>query len=77
MKFRWVVASISPKSWVHVVRCPPAVVALAVGLALALAARLVADWSDTYFAHLGWAAAGWIGGSAVWLAYFVPKLLRD
>jgi hypothetical protein len=55
---------------------PPAVIVLAVGLALALAARFVADWSDSYFAHLGWAAACWIGGSATWLAFLGPRLLR-
>jgi uncharacterized protein involved in response to NO len=55
---------------------PPAVVAVAVGFALALAARLAADASHTYFVHLGWAAACWIAGSAVWLAAFGPKLLR-
>ncbi len=53
-------------------RRPPAVVALAVGLGLALLARLVADWSDSYFAHLGWAAGCWIAGSAVWLVFFAP-----
>jgi len=55
---------------------PTPVIALAAGLGLALAARFVADWSDSYFAHLGWAAACWIGGSAAWLAYFGPRLLR-
>jgi uncharacterized protein involved in response to NO len=26
--------------------------------------------------HLGWAAAAWIAGSAVWLAFLGPRLLR-
>jgi hypothetical protein len=43
---------------------------------LALAARLAADASQTYFAHLAWAAGAWIAGSAVWLAFLGPKLLR-
>lgn len=51
---------------------PPAVVALAAGLGLALVARLAADLSDTYFAHLGSAAGLWIVGSAVWLVFFAP-----
>jgi uncharacterized protein involved in response to NO len=56
---------------------PLAVVVLAVGLSLALAARLAADASHSYFAHLGWAAAVWIVGTVVWLAYLLPKLLRS
>jgi len=56
---------------------PPAVVALGAALLLALCARLAADVSDTYFTHLGWAAAIWILGSVVWLAFFGPKLLRS
>jgi hypothetical protein len=55
---------------------PPAVIALATGILVAMAARVAADWSDTYFAHLGWAAAAWIAASAIWLAYVGPKLLR-
>jgi uncharacterized protein involved in response to NO len=54
---------------------PPAVVVLAVAFLGALAARLAADASDTYFEHLSWAAALWIAGSAVWLAFLAPKLL--
>ena len=56
-------------------RRPPAVVALTVGLILTLLARVVADWSDSYFAHLGWAAAAWIAGTAIWLAVLGPRLL--
>lgn len=56
-------------------RRPAAVVALAAGLAVALIARMAADWSDTYFTHLGWAAAAWIAGTAVWLALLGPRLL--
>lgn len=55
---------------------PPAVIALATGVFLALAARVAADVSHTYFAHLGWAAACWIGGSAIWLAPLVSRYLR-
>ena len=55
---------------------PPAVVALAAGFLLALLARLAADMSDTYFIHLGCAAACWIAGSAVWLASLAPHFLR-
>jgi len=55
---------------------PPAVAFLAVALALALAGRLVADWSTTYFEHLGAAAACWLAGTAVWLAFVGPKLWR-
>lgn len=55
---------------------PPAVVAVAVGILLAMLARVAADWSDAYFVHLGWAAGLWIAGSAAWLAFFGPRLLR-
>ena len=55
---------------------PPAVVVLAVSFALALAARLAADASHSYFDHLGWAAGCWLFGSAVWLAFIGPRLLR-
>lgn len=50
--------------------------ALAIGLLLALLARLAADWSDGYFQHLGWAAASWIAGIALWLVVLSPRLLR-
>ena len=53
---------------------PPAVVALAVAFLLAMLARVAADASHTYFAHLGWAAGTWIAGSAIWLAFLGPKL---
>ena len=55
---------------------PPAVVVLGASLGLALAARLAADFSHTYFDHLAWAAGCWIVGTAVWLAYLGPRLLR-
>ena len=55
---------------------PGAVVILGVCFLVALAARLAADMSNTYFDHLGWAAAVWIGGSAVWLAFLGQRLLR-
>lgn len=54
----------------------PVVIALGAAFLIALAARLAADASETYFAHLGWAAALWILGSAAWLAFFGPRLLR-
>lgn len=54
---------------------PAAVIALGLGMALAMAARLAADMSETYFAHLGWAAGVWIVGSLVWLGYIGPKLV--
>jgi hypothetical protein len=54
---------------------PPVVIFLGVTFLLAMVARFVADWSETYFAHLGWAASFWIAGSAAWLAYFGPRLL--
>jgi len=56
---------------------PPAVIILGAAFIIALCARLAADASDTYFIHLGWAAAMWILGSAAWLAFFGPKLLRS
>jgi uncharacterized protein involved in response to NO len=56
---------------------PLAVVTLAVCFGLALAARVAADMSHTYFDHLGWAAACWILGSAVWLGFLGPRLLRS
>ncbi|HEY8515777.1 MAG TPA: NnrS family protein [Candidatus Binatia bacterium] len=60
-----------------VVGRPPAVIALGAGILLALAARVAADWSDSYFTHLAWAAGVWIAASAVWLAYLGPRLVRD
>ncbi|HYV57453.1 MAG TPA: NnrS family protein [Candidatus Nitrosopolaris sp.] len=55
---------------------PRAVLVLAASFLLALAARLAADASNTYFDHLGWAAGLWITGSAVWLAFLGPHLLQ-
>ena len=56
---------------------PHAVIVLAAAFLIALCARLAADFSDTYFLYLGWAAAAWILGSAVWLVFFCSKLLRS
>jgi uncharacterized protein involved in response to NO len=56
---------------------PAPVVGLGVAFLVALCARLAADASETYFVHIGWAAALWILGSAVWLAFVAPKLLRS
>ncbi len=55
---------------------PPAVAVLGVTLLVAMLARVSADWSDTYFVHIGWASALWLVGSAVWLLFVGPKLLR-
>ncbi|HUI27318.1 MAG TPA: NnrS family protein [Candidatus Kryptonia bacterium] len=55
---------------------PIAVMIAAVMFLLALAARVAADASHTYFDHLAWAAGCWLIGSLAWLIYFGPKLLR-
>jgi uncharacterized protein involved in response to NO len=55
---------------------PTAVTVLAVAFGLALAARLAADVSNSYFDHLGWAAGCWLTGSAAWLFFLGPRLLR-
>jgi len=55
---------------------PLAIVVLGASFLLALMARLAADFSDSYFDHLGWAAALWLFGSAVWLGFIGPKLVR-
>lgn len=55
---------------------PPAVIILGAAFLIALCLRLAADASDTYFLHLGWAAAVWILGSAVWLGFLGPRMLR-
>jgi uncharacterized protein involved in response to NO len=57
---------------------PLAVRILGLGIILAMMARFTADWSATYFAHLGAAAAAWLVGSAAWIVYLGPRLLaRD
>jgi uncharacterized protein involved in response to NO len=55
---------------------PPAVIVLGFTVVLAMLARVAADLSHTYFDHVGWAAALWLVGSAVWLAFLGPKLLQ-
>lgn len=55
---------------------PWPVVVLAVTLLMSLSARVAADASETYFGHLAWAAALWLLGSGLWLAYFAPRYLR-
>jgi uncharacterized protein involved in response to NO len=55
---------------------PPAVAILGVLLIGAMAARVTADWSESYFAHIGWAAALWLAASCTWLAFLGPRLLR-
>ena len=59
----------------RVVPLPPAAL-MGLGLLLAMLGRVVADWSDTYFEHLGAAALAWLLGSAAWLAFVAPKMLR-
>jgi uncharacterized protein involved in response to NO len=53
-----------------------AVAALAISMSLALSARVVADATQAYFAHLGAAALVWIVGSGAWFAALVPSWLR-
>ncbi len=55
---------------------PPAIILMGVAFALALLLRFTADSSENYFQHLGWASAIWIFGSAAWLVFLGPKLLR-
>lgn len=55
---------------------PRAVAVLGVTMVLAMLARVAADVTDSYFDHLGWASALWIGGAGAWLAFLGPKLLR-
>jgi uncharacterized protein involved in response to NO len=50
----------------------PVIGVLAVTTLLALAARFIADATQTYFAHLGAAALVWIVGSGVWTAALLP-----
>lgn len=45
-------------------------------LLLAMLTRLVADFSDDYFLHLAAAALFWLIGSAIWLVFLGPRLLR-
>ena len=55
---------------------PRAVAVLGSTVLVAMLARVAADVSDSYFQHLGWAAALWLVGSGAWLAFLGPKLLR-
>jgi hypothetical protein len=55
---------------------PRPVVVLAIAIALTLLARVAADTSQSYFEHLASAALCWIVGSAVWLVWLAPRLLR-
>lgn len=54
----------------------PVVGVLAVSMLLALSARVVADATQGYFAHLGAAALVWIIGTAVWLGALIPAWMR-
>jgi len=53
---------------------PPAVAFLGIAVMVAMVARVTADWTDSYFVHLGWAAGSWLTGTAVWLLFVVAKL---
>ena len=55
---------------------PPAVVVLGTAMIAAMLVRVAADASGAYFVQLGWAAAIWIAGSAAWLAFMGPRLMR-
>ncbi len=55
---------------------PAAIWVTGIGILVAMLGRVVADWSATYFQHLGAAGAAWIVGSAAWLFYLGPKLLE-
>jgi uncharacterized protein involved in response to NO len=55
---------------------PIAIKILGGGMILALLGRIAADWSATYFEHLGAASAAWLVGSAVWLLFLGPRLLE-
>jgi uncharacterized protein involved in response to NO len=54
---------------------PVAIRIMGAGIILAMLARFAADWSETYFQHLGAAAAAWLIGSAAWLLFLGPRLL--
>jgi hypothetical protein len=55
---------------------PIAIRIMGAGIILAMLGRVTADWSATYFEHVGAAAAAWLIGSAAWLLYLGPRLLR-
>lgn len=55
---------------------PAAVAVLGVAVLLAMLARVTADWTDTYFTHIGWAAGAWLAGKAWWLVFIAAKLRR-
>ncbi|HKA31281.1 MAG TPA: NnrS family protein, partial [Candidatus Binatia bacterium] len=55
---------------------PLAIKILGAGMILALLGRVAADWSATYFEHLGAAAAAWLVGSAAWLLFLGPRLIE-
>jgi uncharacterized protein involved in response to NO len=54
----------------------PVIVAVTAGFLLALAGRLAADASDSYFDHLAWAAGLWLLASGIWLAVFGRHFVR-
>lgn len=54
---------------------PAPVVLAGAGIMVALLARVAADWSASYFAHIGWAAGAWLVGTGAWLALLGPRLL--
>src|SRR5262249_58462926 len=54
---------------------PVAIKILGAGMILALLGRVAADWSSTYFEHLGAPAAAWLVASPVWLLFLRPSFL--
>lgn len=54
---------------------PKAIAVVGLTLVLAMLARVAADFSNTYFDHLAWAAGMWLLGSTVWLVFLGPRLL--
>jgi uncharacterized protein involved in response to NO len=60
----------------HALGRPRAVMMLGAFFLLAMLTRVVADFSDAYFLHLAVAASLWLIGSAIWLVFLGPRLLR-
>jgi hypothetical protein len=55
---------------------PVAIRIMGAGIILAMLGRFAADWSASYFQHLGAAAAAWLIGSVAWLIFLGPRLLK-
>jgi uncharacterized protein involved in response to NO len=56
-------------------RSPAAIIIMGTGIILAMLGRVTADWTATYFPHLGAAAAAWLIGTAAWFAFLGRRLL--